>query len=339
VRSSAPAARVVPALALLAIVLAAFVWLALGIGSGPVGWSDVMDLVAGRADPTAQTILVGVRLPRLVLALLVGAALSGAGAVFQAILRNPLADPYILGVSGGSALGAVLFTAIAGGVALASPVGRPLAALAGAVSTLLLLSLARVRGRTEPTTLLLVGVVLNAFDSAVILFLITAGDATLFRDALFFLVGTVRPLPWPILGSVGAFVAAGLIVLVLLSHRLNLLALGEETADHLGVRVERTTWLAVGAASLVTAAAVAFTGLVGFVGLIVPHLMRTLFGPDHRLLLPASILGGAAFVVLADTAARTVIAPAELPVGVITALVGGPFFLFLFLRHLRGREA
>jgi iron complex transport system permease protein len=332
--------RSIPVLACLVVALAACAWISLGLGPSGASWSDIPDLLSGTADETTRDILLRVRLPRVLLAALVGAALSGAGVVFQAVLRNPLADPYILGVSGGAALGAVLFTAVVGSAALGSALGRPGAAFAGALATLFLLSLARVRGRTEPTVLLLVGVVLNAFYSAVILFLLTAGDASRFRSALFYLVGSMASassLPWAVLLSVAAFIAAGLGALLVVSHRLNLLAFGEEVAGHLGVDVERTVWGAVAGASLITAAAVAFTGLVGFVGLIVPHLVRTLAGPDHRLLLPASALGGAAFLVLADTAARTVVAPGEMPVGVVTALVGGPFFLYLFLKQLRER--
>lgn len=325
-------------LALLAAALVGAAWLSLGLGPSPASWTDVLDLLTGKAGGATREILVRVRLPRVVLAAVVGAALSGAGVVFQAVLRNPLADPYILGVSGGAALGAVLVATASGGAALGTALGRPGAAFAGAMATLAFLSLARVRGRTEPTVLLLVGVVLNAFYSAVILFLLTAGDASRFRGALYFLIGSIAPasgLPASVLLSAAVLVGAGLGLLLLLSHRLNLLAFGEETAGHLGVEVERTVWAAVAGASLVTAAAVAFTGLIGFVGLVVPHVVRTVGGPDHRLLLPASALGGAAFVVLADTAARTIVAPGEMPVGVITALVGGPFFLFLFLRHLR----
>jgi iron complex transport system permease protein len=175
--------RGVPVLAGLVVVLVACAWLSLGVGPSGATWSDVPDLLGGTADPTTRDILLRVRLPRLILAALVGAALSGAGVVFQAVLRNPLADPYILGVSGGAALGAVLFTSVVGNAALGSALGRPGAAFGGALATLFLLSLARVRGRTEPTVLLLVGVVLNAFYSAVILFLLTAGDASRFRGA------------------------------------------------------------------------------------------------------------------------------------------------------------
>jgi iron complex transport system permease protein len=310
--------------------------IALGVGSGPAGFDDVFGLLSGRGDPWTRSILLDVRLPRALLAAIVGAALSGAGAAFQATLRNPLADPYILGVSGGAALGAVTFTVLAGPAQIWSPVGRPLAAFAGAIATIaVLFGLARLRGRTETTSLLLIGVVLNALDSAVILFLVTAGDTSRFQGVLFYLVGIVGSLPWEVVASTGVVVAAGLAVLLLYAHRLNLLATGEEVAGTLGIDVERTTWTAIVAASLVTSAAVAFTGLVGFVGLIAPHAARLVLGPDHRALLPASILAGSAFLVLADTLARVVVAPAEMPVGVLTALVGGPVFLVLLLRRLR----
>jgi iron complex transport system permease protein len=324
------------ALLLLAAALGSIVALAVTVGPTPVGLHDVLSLLLGKVDAATRAILLEVRLPRVLLAALVGAGLSGAGVGFQALLRNPLADPYILGVSGGAALGAVLFSSLAGGGGYPSFLGRPLAAFAGALITLFLLfRLARVRRRTGPTGLLLVGVVLNAFDSAVILFLVTATDPSRFQQEVSFLVGTIGSPPWGMLLTVGALIAAGLLGLLVLSHRLNVLSLGEDEAGHLGLNVERTLWQVVLCASLVTAAAVAVTGLVGFVGLLVPHALRTVLGPDHRLLLPASALAGGAFLVLADTAARTVLAPVEFPVGVVTALAGGPVFLALFIRRLR----
>jgi iron complex transport system permease protein len=328
--------RTVARAALLAAGLGAILVLALGLGASPAGFSGLVDLLLGRADAPTRAILLDVRLPRILLAAVIGAALSGAGTAFQAILRNPLADPYILGVSGGAALGAALFIAIAGGDPLGGPLARPVAAFAGALVTLVILfRLARLRGRTGSMALLLVGVVLNAFDSAVILFLVTVGDTSRFLGVMSFLVGAVGSPSWAVVLGVLAFVGLGLAALMALSHRLNLLAFGEETAEHLGVDVERTTWAVVVAASLVTAAAVAFAGLIGFVGLIVPHAMRIVFGSDHRVLVPASAVGGAAFLVLADTGARTLAAPVELPVGVLTALIGCPLFLVLFLRRLR----
>ncbi len=323
-------------LGLLALGLAGTIWLALGIGVGRAGFGDLGRITSQDLDPWTRAILLDVRLPRVLLAALVGAALSGAGVAFQATLRNPLSDPYILGVSGGAALGAVAFTAMAGGSRVWSPLGRPAAAFAGAMlSVVVLFALARIRGRTETTALLLVGVIINAIDSALILFLVTAGDTSRFQGALFYLVGSIGSPPWSVIASIAGLTVAGLAGLTLLSHRLNLLSFGEETAGHLGVNVEAVLWTAVVSASLITAASVAFVGLVGFVGLIVPHAVRAAFGPDHRLLVPASALAGGSFLVLADTLARVMFAPVELPVGVITALLGGPFFLYLFMKRLR----
>lgn len=330
--------RLPPATLLPAALLAALAAIVLGWISGPsdAGFASLVALLTGRADDATRSILVDIRLSRVLLAALVGAALSGAGTAFQAVLRNPLADPYILGVSGGAALGAAL-VGVSSSVTVAA--GRPLAAFAGAVLTLLLLfRLARVRGRTGSVTLLLAGVMLNAIDSAIILFLMTTGDPSRFQGVLFYLVGSVGSVPWPWLAAAALPTVAGLVLLGAFSHRLNVMTLGEEEAGHLGLDVEKTTWTVVVAASLVTAAAVAFTGLVGFVGLVVPHACRSVVGPDHRVLLPAAVIAGAGFVVLADTLARTAMAPLELPVGVITALVGGPMFLVLFLRRYREGE-
>jgi len=229
------------------------------------------------------------------------------------------------------------FTSLVPSGGLGGDAGKSLASFAGAAVTLFLLfHLARVRGRTGATGLLLVGVILNAFYSAVILFLVTASDPGRFQQEISYLVGSLAGFhTFASVAVAGVLVAAGLLALLVLSHRLNLLSLGGETAGHLGVDVERTTWAIVLAASLVTAAGVTAAGLVGFVGLIVPHALRLLLGPDHRLLLPAAALGGAVLLVLADTAARVVLAPVEIPVGVLTALVGGPFFLVLFLKRHR----
>jgi iron complex transport system permease protein len=334
-RERALLARSVAPLALLALALGGSLLLAVSLGPSSAGWRAL----AG-TDEAAHAILLEVRLPRAILAMIVGAGLAGAGVAFQALLRNPLADPYILGVSGGAALGAVLFTSLVSASAAGGDLGKSIASFAGAALTLFLLfHFARVRGRTGATGLLLVGVILNAFYSAVILFLVTASDPGRFQQEISYLVGSLAGFHTRGTVAVAALlVAAGLLALVLLSHRLNLLSLGGETAGHLGIDVERTTWAIVLAASLVTAASVTVAGLVGFVGLIVPHALRLVLGPDHRLLLPAAALGGAVLLVLADTAARVVLAPVEVPVGVLTALVGGPFFLALFLKRHRGSE-
>jgi iron complex transport system permease protein len=309
---------------------------ALGVGPSGLGAGDVVSILLGGGDPTSRGIVLDVRLPRILLALLVGAALSAAGATYQAVLRNPLADPYVLGISGGAALGAVAAAALSEGATLAAPIARPAAALAGALAMLaLLFRLGRARGRTDTTTLLLIGVVLNALASAAILFLVATGDPARFYGVLFFMMGLLESPAWSAVAVTAAVVGAGVGALVLSSHALNVLSLGDEEAAGLGLRVETATWVAVVAASLLIAAAVAFAGIIGFVGLIVPHAARALVGPDHRALVPGSALLGGAFLVLADTAARVVIAPAELPVGVLTALLGGPFFLALLVRRVR----
>ena len=310
--------------------------IAAGVGSSDLTLRDVLTTLMGGGDAATRGIVIDFRLARVLLAACVGAALAAAGTSYQAVLRNPLADPFILGVSGGAALGAVIFIAIAPSSGLGDSIARPAAAFAGAVVTLIVLfGLARFQGRTETTALLLTGVVLNALDSAVIQFFVSAGDPARFQGTLSYLMGAMNAPSWQTLAIVATLTAIGIAVLLSQAHTLNLLSLGDEEAAQLGVPVDRATWTIVLAASLVTAAAVAFTGIIGFVGLIVPHAMRALFGPDHRILIPASALGGAATLMLADAAARTFIAPAELPVGVVTALIGGPFFLTLLMKRLR----
>lgn len=310
--------------------------IAASVGSSDVRLHDVVGVLLGGGDASTRAIVIDFRLARILLAASVGAALSCAGASYQAVLRNPLADPFILGVSGGAALGAVIFIAIAPNSGLGGSIARPAAAYVGAVVTLIVLfGLTRGQGRTETTALLLTGIVLNALESAIIQFFVSAGDPARFQGTLSYLMGAMNAPSWEALAIVAILTAAGIALLFAHAHTLNLLALGDEEAGQLGVAVDRSTWIVVLAASLVTAAAVAFTGIIGFVGLIVPHAMRAVFGPDHRLLLPASALAGASTLMLADAAARTIIAPSELPVGVVTALVGGPFFLVLLMKRLR----
>jgi iron complex transport system permease protein len=271
------------------------------------------------------------RLPRVVLALIAGGALALSGAVFQALLRNPLAEPYVLGVAGGAAVGAV------GAVVLGFsgvPGVVPIAALCGALLAIVLVLRIAVRvGRAVDTrVLLLAGVVAGAFFNAVILLLLTLADVESFRSAVFWMMGSLAASSWRGALVLGAYVVPASVLLFALARSLNLLAIGEETALFLGARVERVKLLAYFTASLLVAAVVAACGVIGFVGLIVPHAIRLVWGNDHRLLLPASLIGGATFLLFADTAARTIAAPAELPVGVITALVGVPIFVMLLRR-------
>ncbi len=274
-----------------------------------------------------RTILFSLRLPRILFAGLVGASLSVAGVLFQALLRNPLADPYILGISGGAALGAII--GICTGLG-SLPLGVPLPAFLGAAVTVFLVLAA---GGTErgfsSGTMLLAGVIVNAFFSALIMLALALSSSTDLQKITFWLMGNLSLAGYSEILLTSLILLAGFTVATLCARSINLMALGEETALHLGVNLGRTRTLLLISGSLLTAVAVAFSGTVGFVGLIIPHLMRMLLGADHRLLLPASLLFGASFLIVADTLARSVVPDMELPVGVVTALCGSPYFLYL----------
>lgn len=277
-------------------------------------------------------IVFDLRLPRTALMLLAGAALGGSGAAFQGLFRNPLADPYLIGVASGAGLGAVL--TLTGGLprSLAGYFTVPVAAFVGALITVAVVyALARV-GRTVPTThLILAGVAVSSFTSALTSFLMLTSTGEL-RRALVWLLGGASIGGWrPVLGAL-PYIVLGLGVLCSSGHALNVFQFGEEQARQLGLPVERVRLIIVVAASLATAAAVAYAGIIGFVGLIVPHLMRFFFGADYRRVIPLSVLGGATLLLLADVLARVVMAPQELPVGMITALSGAPFFLWVLQR-------
>ena len=278
-----------------------------------------------------ELILFSVRLPRIIFAGIVGASLSLGGVVFQAMLRNPLADPYVLGISGGSALGA-----IAGIIIGASSfyLGIPLLAFCGALATVFLVFVVAggTRGPLLDNSLLLSGVVVNAFFSAAILFFLSIVNSMELHSITFWLMGDLSRASFKEILLAASCLIAGFLIIYAQARELNLIVQGEETALHLGVNIERTKQLLLVVTSLITAVAVSMAGIIGFVGIMVPHMMRLVFGSDHRLLLPASAIFGASFLVIADTAARLVLAPAELPVGVITALCGAPYFIFLLKR-------
>lgn len=317
-------------LAVLALAVAALL-LATAAGAASLPLRDVFLALVGRGDPLTRTIVLDLRLPRAALALVCGGALATSGAVFQALLRNPLAEPYVLGVSGGAAVGAI--GAIVLGIATWTAV-VPVAALVGALAAVALVYriAAGVGGAFDTRILLLAGVVVGAFCNALILLLLTLADVESFRSAIFWMMGSLAAARWGSTLLLALYVLPGVAVLIALARPLNLLTLGEETATFLGTRTERVKVTAYVVASLLVAASVAACGVIGFIGLIVPHALRLLWGSDHRLLLPASFLGGGAFLLLADTAARTIAAPAELPVGVVTALVGVPLFMLLLVR-------
>jgi len=332
----ARAVRVTSALlfGLLAVAVAAIL-----TGSSDIGIRDLPAILSGTAPPEARAILADVRLPRVLLAAAVGAALASAGGALQSVLRNPLADPYILGLSGGAGFGAILWTSVVSGIAGSAAgdglrVGaamRPLFAFAGAVASVMgLLALSRARGRRSPSTMLLMGAVTNATFIALILFVITVADVSRYQGVMYWLVGSLSPPPSGTLAVIGLSVVAGVATLTILGGHLNLMSAGEETAEQLGSPVARVRLIAILASCLMTAAAVSVSGLVGFVGLMVPHLARIWFGSDNRLLVPTSALLGAALLIAADTLGRTAMAPTQIPVGVITALAGGPCFLWLF---------
>jgi iron complex transport system permease protein len=282
----------------------------------------------------ATSPIVRLRIARIVLGLLAGAALSVAGGVFQALLRNPLAEPYVLGVSSGAGLGAAV--AIVTGLAAAGLWLLPGAAFVGGLASVLVVyALARRPDGSVPMhSLLLSGVIVSTVLGSILMFLVSAAESSELHSVIWWLLGNLQVFNWALLYIVGAVIVAGVTLAVLFSRDLNLLTLGEEPATHLGLSVERAKLGYLALASLITGAAVSACGLIGFVGLIVPHTVRLLVGPDHRRLLPVSALAGGALLVLADTVARTLIAPIEIPIGVVTASIGGPFFLF-FLRRRR----
>jgi len=332
--------RLFSILGLLFMLLVLAVLLALFFGNVQInlGFYELADqflaLVKSEQMSRDGMILFRVRLPRALLAVLVGGGLSLAGASFQALIRNPLADPYILGVSGGSAFAAIIGMIIASAFSFA-PV--PIFAFLGALASIfLVLAVARTRGKLPVITLLLAGVVVNAFFGALVMFLLSIASSSHLPSAIYWMMGQVSSKNYSTIGLVALYYAPGIAVLLGLARDFNLISLGEESAEQLGVNIERSKLLAFIAASLLTAVAVSVSGLIGFVGLMVPHIIRLTFGPDHRLLLPASFLCGGIFLALCDLLARLLIAPAELPVGVITAILGGPFFIWL-LRKSRER--
>jgi iron complex transport system permease protein len=320
-------------LALSALLLVA---LAAGLGVGPSGAAPgrVIDALLNpdRGDALSD-IVWQIRWPRLLLAALVGASLSVSGVIFQALLRNPLADPFILGVSGGAALGGIAMMALGAAFGFGYDAVPPAAFVGALAATLLLYIVAGVHGRVSATQLLLTGVVFNAFASAAIVFLASLAGLVEGSRIFLWLIGNLSAARQDAIWIVAFFLASGLLCSIGLSRSLNLLALGDEPAQQLGVSIEWHKRVLLLATSLMVGAAVSISGLIGFVGLIIPHLLRLSFGPDHRLLVPSAALAGAAFLVVCDTIARTMLGGRELPVGAITALVGGPLFLVLLRRY------
>ncbi|MGE5652905.1 MAG: FecCD family ABC transporter permease, partial [Bacillota bacterium] len=283
---------------------------------------------------TADAIIWSVRLPRVLLGVLIGGSLAVSGAVFQGLLRNPMADPYVLGISAGASLGAALAMTLATRAGLFTLGTVPLFAFVGSLlAVAMVYRLGRVRGQLSILTLLLAGVAVSTVLSSIVSFLVYfSGDK--FQPLIYWLMGGLGGRGWNAVLTTLPYLAIGSGLALVYSRHLNAMSLGDEAAHHLGVPVARVRLILVCAGSLLAAAAVSAGGIIGFVGLLVPHILRLIIGADHRLLIPASLLAGGTFLTLADTIARTLMAPTELPVGIVTALCGGPVFLYLLRRKV-----
>jgi iron complex transport system permease protein len=322
-------------IALLVVVAAG----ALLLGSADVPPSAVVRVLLGRAEPESieRVVTLGLRLPRIVVAVLAGGGLAVAGVAFQALTRNPLAEPSILGVSSGAAFGVVVAQIFGVGLSLVQAVGLTVCAFAGALLAAgAVYLIASAHRAVAVPTLLLAGVIVGIFFSSAITVVISVVDFNRLGGVVHWLFGNIAPIPPAALSVFAVLVTVGFTLVAIHARELNVLALGEEAAFQLGVKTERLKITIFGAAALLTAAVVAFTGPIGFVGLIVPHMLRGVVGQDNRLLVPTALVGGGLFLLVADTIARTVVAPAELSVGVITSFCGAPFFVYLLRARYRG---
>lgn len=306
--------------------------LSLAIGSVFLSPLELWDTLLGRGTEVSSSILWKIRLPRTILIALTGAALGGSGATYQGLFRNPLADPFLIGVASGAGLGAVIAMSIRWPYSFWGLMAIPMSAFIAALLTVFIVyTLARV-GQTVPTTnLILAGVAFSSFATSLTSFLMIRSTSEV-RRALGWLLGGASQGGWTAILAIMPYLVIGLGILMVSGHALNLLQFGDDQAQQLGLNVTRTKRILLTASSMATAAAVAFSGIIGFIGLIVPHLIRLWFGPDYRRLLPLSILGGAAALLLSDVIARVVIAPQEIPVGIVTSLAGAPFFLWVLRR-------
>ncbi len=293
--------------------------------------SGVAELFGVEAMDEQLLVVIGdIRLKRVLMAFIIGMGLSVSGCVFQSLLRNPLADPHILGVSSGGALGAVLAAALGVPLISASVFGVPLFSFIGSLSAMFIVySLSKRKGFLSMYSLLLIGVIVNSFFISIVIFIETIVSSDQLASIFFWLLGSFYQSDSDLIAMMYVVIVVCVSILLFQTRNINLMTLGEAKAQQLGVSVERTKCICFIAASIMTGLSVAVSGLIGFVGLVVPHIVRLLFGPDHRLALPASALLGGIFLVIADTLARTVLLPQELPVGVVTSFIGAPFFIFL----------
>jgi len=324
--------------------------LSLNLGYAPIPFRDILIILAKQVPilenlvdastitQTAEVIITQIRLPRVICGALVGAALATAGTTYQGIFRNPMADPYVIGASTGAALGAALVMVLGIGVSLLGVNTLQIMAFVGALITVLVVyAIARVGSRVPVTTLLLTGIAVSLFLSAIVTFLRTIASDQILHGLTFWLIGSLAPTEnWAKVWAVLPFIIIGAVIAYMYSRDLNILALGEDQAQHLGVEIEKVKWILLVSGALMTAAAVSISGLIGFVGLIIPHLTRVLIGPDHRVLLPTSAIVGASFLMICDALSRVIMGSGEAPVGVITALSGAPFFIYLLRRKRKG---
>lgn len=348
VQASLPPLRLVRrpfVLAGLAVLLGLTFVLALAVGAMPIPLREVIAILFGfDADSQSQAIILGLRLPRAVLAILVGAGLGLSGAALQGLFRNPLADPGLIGISGGAALGAVGIIVLGHMLVAiipfaADPRLMPLAAFVGGlIATFATERLAHHRGVAATGTLLLAGIAINAIAGALMGILIFMSDDNQLREITFWTMGSLAKGGWSGALLAGPFVVLAILVMLRYSQALNAMLLGEREAMHLGVSVERLKRIVMVAAALAVGASVAVTGIIAFVGVVVPHLVRMAAGPDHRIVLPGSALLGASLLLVADSLARVIVIPAELPIGLMTSLIGSPFFLWLLL-HRKGLKS
>jgi len=306
--------------------------LSLAVGSVFISPSEMWKILRGVGEEKFTFIIWNIRLPRTVLVALTGAALSGSGAAYQGLFRNPLADPFLIGVASGAGLGAVIAMSIQWPYSFWGLMAVPAAAFVFALLTVFIVYfLARV-GQTVPTTnLILAGVAFSSFATSLTSFLMLRSTSEV-RRALGWLLGGASQAGWTAILAMLPYLVIGLSILIIFGYRLNLLQFGDDQAQHMGLNVTRTKTILLIASSLATAAAVAFSGIIGFIGLVVPHIMRLWFGADYRRLIPLSIISGATALIFSDIIARIVLAPQEIPVGIITALVGAPFFLWVLRR-------
>lgn len=332
--------RPIRVLLLLAVLLLATALVSVTLGVIKLSVPQVLAVFLGQAQESLHAqVVMQVRAPRIVAAALVGGALAASGAAMQGLFRNPMADPGVIGVSAGGALGGVI--AMTSGIYFVVPLSLPLSAFAGATATAFVVYQVSQRlGRGSTTDLLLTGMAISSFLGALLSLIITllVFELEVLREIVHWLSGGLEARSWHHVRLIAVPVLVGIVTLIFYSRPLNLMMLGDEEARSLGVQAPVVRRIVMAAASLATGAAVSISGIIGFVGLMIPHMLRLIIGPDNRWLIPASAVGGAAFLIAADTVARLIIQPAEIRVGIITACIGAPFFLYLLYRHRRGLD-